>query len=58
VYDIEVSPAADRDLSKLRKKITRDDLTRLISAIDSLGADPRPAGARKIVGAAEPIGYG
>ncbi len=51
MYRIEVSPAAYRDLHKLKGKITRIDFERLRSAISSLEANPRPEGVRKIKGA-------
>ena len=50
MYRIEVSPAADRDLSKLKGRITRQDLERLRTAVNSLAEEPRPDGVRKIKG--------
>jgi mRNA interferase RelE/StbE len=50
VYRIEVSPAADRDLEKLKKRIQRQDFERLRDAITSLAIEPRPHGVRKIEG--------
>jgi mRNA interferase RelE/StbE len=50
-YQIEISPAADRDLQKLGSHIRRQEFDRLAAAIDNLAADPRPYGVRKIEGA-------
>ena len=50
-YRIEVSPAADRDLDKLKEKIRRQDFERLRSAIMALVNQPRPRNVRKIKGA-------
>ena len=49
-YRLEVSPAADRDLEKLKGRIPRHDLERLSSAIRGLADEPRPHGVRKIQG--------
>jgi len=51
VYRIEVSPAAGRDLDRLKKRIQRLDFERLRTAIGNLADDPRPHGVRKIKGA-------
>lgn len=51
MYRIEVSPAADRDLEKLKKRIQRADFERLRAAIRGLAENPRPPGVRKIEGA-------
>jgi len=51
VYRIEVSPAADRDLEKLKGRIRRQDFERLRDAVGGLVEEPRPQGARKIKGA-------
>lgn len=50
MYRLEVSPAADRDLDKLKKRIERHDLERLRAAIRGLADEPRPQGVRKIRG--------
>ena len=50
MYRIEVSPAADRDLDKLKRRINRQDFERLRVAIGSLADEPRPQGVRKIRG--------
>ena len=52
LYKIEVSPAAERDIQKLKDRIRRDDFERLAAAIDKLATEPRPNGVRKIEGAA------
>jgi mRNA interferase RelE/StbE len=48
-YQVEFTPAALRKLAKL----PRADQARLISAIDSLEATPRPAGSKKLKGYAD-----
>jgi mRNA interferase RelE/StbE len=51
MYRVEVSPAADRDLEKLKGRISMQDLERLRNAVRSLAENPRPHGVRKIRGA-------
>jgi mRNA interferase RelE/StbE len=51
VYRIEISPAACRDLEKLKWRIQRHNLERLRAAIRNLAGEPRPRGVRKISGA-------
>lgn len=46
-YRIEFSPLAARQISKL----PRDAQVRLGRKIDSLAADPRPSGVKKLAGA-------
>jgi len=48
VYRLEVSPAADRDLGKLKGRIRRQDFERLRDAVSGLAGEPRPQGVRKI----------
>jgi len=48
---IEISPAADRDLEKLKGRIRRQDFERLRDAVRNLADEPRPQGVRKIKGA-------
>lgn len=50
MYRIEVSPAADHDLEKLKSRIRRQDFERLRDAVRSLAKEPRPQGVRKIKG--------
>jgi mRNA interferase RelE/StbE len=50
VYKLKVSPAADRDLGRLKQKIQRQDFERLRTAIRGLANKPRPQGVRKIKG--------
>jgi mRNA interferase RelE/StbE len=50
VYRVEISPAADRDLEKLKSRIRMQDFERLRNAIRSLTEEPRPQGVRKIRG--------
>jgi mRNA interferase RelE/StbE len=45
-YRIEVTPAAARQLRKLDPPARR----RIQAAVELLGSDPRPAGAKKLVG--------
>jgi mRNA interferase RelE/StbE len=51
VYRLEVSPAADRDLEKVKSRIRQHDFERLRDAVRSLSKEPRPQGVRKIKGA-------
>lgn len=51
MYRLEVSPAADRDLERLKKRIRRQDLERLRSAVKIMAWEPRPQGVRKLEGA-------
>ncbi len=51
MYNLEVSPAADRDLERLKSRIRRPDFEKLHAAIKNLANDPRPQGVRKIKGA-------
>lgn len=50
MYRLEVSPAADRDLEKLKGRIRRQDFERLRDAVAGLAEEPRPQGVRKIKG--------
>jgi mRNA interferase RelE/StbE len=50
VYRLEVSPAADRDLEKLKGRIRRQDFERLRDVVNGLAEEPRPQGVRKIKG--------
>jgi mRNA interferase RelE/StbE len=50
VPKLVVSPAADRDLERLKKRILRDDFERLRTSIRNLAGEPRPQGVRKIRG--------
>ena len=51
MYRLEVSPAVERDLDRLKQRIRRQDFERLRNAIRSLADEPRPRGVRKIKGA-------
>ena len=51
MYRVEISPAADRDLEKLKTRIRMQDFERLRNAVRSLAEEPRPQGVRKIRGA-------
>lgn len=51
MYRIEVSPAANRDLEKLARRIQRRSFERLRVAVRSLAENPRPHRVRKIEGA-------
>ncbi len=51
MYRLEVSPAADRDLEKLKGRIQRHIFERLRGAIRGLADEPRPHSVRKIKGA-------
>lgn len=50
MYRLEVSPVADRDFDRLKKRIQRHDFERLRVAIKGLADEPRPQGVRKIRG--------
>ena len=50
MFRLEVSPAADRDLEKLKGRIRKQDFERLRAAVRSLADEPRPQGVRKIKG--------
>lgn len=50
MYRIEVSPAADRNLERLKRRIQKYDFERLRVAIRGLANEPRPHGVRKIEG--------
>lgn len=51
MYAIEVAPAAERELGRLKGHIRKDDFDRLLDAISELATGPRPEGVRKIRGA-------
>ena len=48
MYNIEIAPAAERDLKKLNKKLP--SLNDISNAIENLSLDPRPIGVRKVKG--------
>ena len=50
MYRVEISPAADRDLEKLKSRIRMQDFERLRNAVRSLAEEPRPQRVRKIRG--------
>lgn len=50
MYRLEVSPAGERDVERIRRRIQRHNLERLRTAIRSLADNPRPHGVRKIEG--------
>jgi len=45
-YDVQYDPKALKELAKLDKRVAR----RILRAVDSLRANPRPSGARPLVG--------
>lgn len=47
-YDIKISPAAERDLKDLKRKLK--NFNDLVVAIDELSTNPKPYGVRKIKG--------
>lgn len=51
MYRLEVSPAADRDLQRLKDRIRREDFERVRDAVRRLATEPRPHGVRKVKGA-------
>lgn len=50
MHRLEVTPAAGRDLERLKKRIQRGGFERLRVAIRDLANEPRPHGVRKIQG--------
>ena len=50
MYRLEVSPAADRDLERLKQRIRWYDFDRLRNAIRGLANESRPHGVRRIKG--------
>lgn len=50
MYRMKVSPAADRDLFKLKGRIDWRDFERLRDAVRNLADEPRPMGVRKLKG--------
>lgn len=46
-YNIQISPAAERDFKELKSKLK--NFSDLIGAIDELSTNPRPSGVRKIL---------
>lgn len=51
MYSIEVTPAADRDLDRLKGRMRPSDFERLQDAIRGLANEPRPLGVSKLRGA-------
>lgn len=51
MYRIEVAPAAEREIMKLRARIKINDFDRIRDAITNLTQEPRPQGVRKMKGA-------
>jgi len=47
-YNIEISPAAERDLKALKSKLK--NFNELVGMIDELSINPRPYGIRKVKG--------
>jgi mRNA interferase RelE/StbE len=47
-YSIEISPAAERDLKKLKGELL--NFNKLIKIVDNLSIEPKPIGTRKIKG--------
>ena len=52
MYRIEVTPAAERELNKLKERMHRRDFEGLGVAIPRLASEPRPRGATKLRGEA------
>ena len=50
MYKIDYAPAAERELEKLIKRVSRSDYEAIEMAIDGLTHDPRPRGHRKVLG--------
>ncbi len=47
-YEIEIAPAAVRELKKLKKKVSSKDWRAISNAIDLIGKEPRPSNAEKL----------
>lgn len=47
-YNIEISSAAEKDLKKLKDRLS--NFNNLVSDIDKLSIEPRPYGLRKVKG--------
>lgn len=47
MYRLEASPAADRELEKLKGRIRRQDFERLRDAVRGLAKEPRPPGSQE-----------
>ena len=47
-YNIEISSAAEKDLKKLKDRLS--NFNNLVSDIDKLSIEPRPYGVRKVKG--------
>jgi mRNA interferase RelE/StbE len=50
MFDLRITPAAERDLDKLKRQIGKDEFKRIVSSIDTLIEKPLPYGVRKIKG--------
>lgn len=50
MYKIDYAPAAERELEKLIRRVSRSEYEAIETAIDGLARDPRPQGHRKVVG--------
>jgi len=50
MYNLVVSPGAERDIEKLRRRITANDFRRIADTIENLSSNPHPKGVRKIFG--------
>lgn len=48
IYVVEIRPAAQRDLRKLKKKLDAEQLKRIDKKIRDLSQEPRTAGAEKL----------
>jgi mRNA interferase RelE/StbE len=47
-YNIEISPAAERDIKDLKSKL--NNFNELVFMVDELSINPRPYGIRKVKG--------
>jgi mRNA interferase RelE/StbE len=53
MYTLSSGPNSQRELAKLKTRISRQDFERLRTAIRSLAEEPRPNGSMKLKGSEE-----
>lgn len=49
-YNVEIAPAAQRDIKKARKGLSKKDFKAIFDAITDLETTPRPKQAKKLSG--------
>jgi mRNA interferase RelE/StbE len=48
MYNLEIAPGAERDIHKLKQRMSNPDFQRLRNAINGLADDPHPQNVKKI----------